>query len=80
MDISLHHQTVSICQHKQFARESCDKSLAAEQLSKTVKKPKFSLSDKVGSAKQGLPIKEEYKQSFTDELFTTIKISPSNAP
>ena len=56
------------------------RSLAAEQSSKFVKKPKFSLRDKVRIAKQDLPFKKGYKQSFTDELFTIIKISTFNPP
>ena len=58
MDISLHQQAISICQHNQPTRESCNKvspknvtkkheyhlrSLAAEQSSKFVKKPIFIL-------------------------------------
>ena len=56
------------------------RSLAAEQSSKFVKKPKFSLRDKVRIAKQDLPFKKGYKQSFTDEIFTIIKISTFNPP
>ena len=50
------------------------RSLAAEQSSKFVKKPKINLRDKVRIAKQDLPFKKGYKQSFTDEIFTIIKI------
>ena len=57
------------------------RSLAAEQSSKFVKKPKkLSLRDKVRKAKQDLPFKKGYKQSFTDEIFTIIKISTFNPP
>ena len=56
------------------------RSLAAEQSSKFVKKPKFNLRDKVRIAKQDLPFKKGYKQSFTDEIFTIIKISTFNPP
>ena len=61
--------------HEQHLR-----SLAAEQSSKFVKKPKFNLRDKVRIAKQDLPFKKGYKQSFTDEIFTIIKIFTFNPP
>ena len=56
------------------------RSLAVEQSSKFVKKPKFNLRDKVRIAKQNLPFKKGYKQSFTDEIFTIIKISTFKPP
>ena len=56
------------------------RSLAAEQSIKFVKKPMFNLRDKVRIAKQDLPFKKGYKQSFTDKIFTIIKISTFNPP
>lgn len=55
-------------------------SLTAEQSSKLVKKPKFAIRDKVRIAKEDLPFKKGYKQSFTDEIFTISKIPTFNPP
>ena len=56
------------------------RSLAAKQSSKFVTKPKFDIRDKVRIAKQDLPFKKGYKQSFTDEVFTVIQIPTLNPP
>ena len=56
------------------------RSLAAKQSSNFVQNPKFSLRDKARKAKQDLPFKKGYNQSFTDEIFTIIKISRFNPP
>ena len=55
-------------------------SIASDQSSKFVKKPKFKVRDTVRIAKQDLPFKKGYKQSFTDEVFTIIKIPTYNPP
>ena len=49
-------------------------SIASDQSSKFVKKPNFKVRDTVRIAKQDLPFKKGYKQSFTDEVFTIIKV------
>ena len=56
------------------------RSLAAKQSSKFVKKPKFNIRDRVRIAKQDLPFKKGYKQSFTDEVFTITQIPTLNPP
>ena len=56
------------------------RSLAAEQSSKFVKNLKFNLRDKGRIAKQDLPLKKGYKQSFTDKIVTIIKISIFHPP
>ena len=55
-------------------------SIAAKQSSKFVKKPKFKVRDTVRIAKEDLPFKKGYKQSFTDETFTIINIPTFNPP
>ena len=50
-------------------------SLTAERSSKLVGTPKFKIGDRVRIAKEDLPFRKGYKQSFTDELFriTSVK-------
>ena len=55
-------------------------SLAAERSSSFVRKPKFRIKDTVRIAKEDLPFKKGYKQSFTDEIFTIINIPTYNPP
>ena len=55
-------------------------SLSAEQLSKFVSKPRFAIANRVRIAKEDLPFKKGYKQSFTDEVFTITKIATFNPP
>ena len=92
MDISLHQQAISIFQHNHFTRESCNKvgpkqSYKKARVTFTIyscrtveQKPKFNLRDEVRIAKQDLPFKKGYKHSFTDEIFTIIKILTFNPP
>ena len=55
-------------------------SLIAEQSSKLVRKPKFKVGDRVRIAKQDLPFKKGYKQSFTDELFRITSVKTFSPP
>ena len=55
-------------------------SIAAKQSSRFIKKPKFQVGTIVRIAKEDLPFKKGYKQSFTDETFTIVNIPTFNPP
>ena len=55
-------------------------SLTAERSSKLVRTPKFKIGDRVRIAKQDLPFKKGYKQSFTDELFRITSVKTFSPP
>lgn len=55
-------------------------SLANEASAKLVRKPKFSIGEKVRIAKKDLPFKKGYQQNFTDEIFEIVKIPTVNPP
>lgn len=55
-------------------------SLAAEQSSKLVKKPKLEEGDFVRIAKPNLTFRKGYKQNFTDEVFEVKAVTTVNPP
>ena len=55
-------------------------SLQAEQSRKLVRKPRYKIGNRVRIAKEDLPFKKGYRQSFTDEVFLVTNIATFNPP
>ena len=55
-------------------------SLRAEQSLELVRRPKLYVGDFVRIAKDDIPFRKGYKQSFTDEVFEIFDIQTRNPP